>query len=212
MEKLRTILKEYGKWESLEEYCRRIEGYLEDDFIIAVENSKSLIESICKTILEEHNVTYSRTEKLNKLFSNTLKTINIFGKEQISKFGSGLITAIQNLGELRNKIGDTAHGKSIYENKKNKIGMISTNFLINSIEVIACFLIEYNEQEYPDKKEKEELNYENFMDFNNYFDNINGNIEFSIYSYPASEVLFYVDSTAYKVALQEFDEKKDDIG
>ncbi len=110
MKKLKETISTYDAWEGLATYINRIETFLDTDFITSVENSKALIESICKTILKDTSTPYEETDTINKLVSITFKRLGIFAEKQVSKFGSGLVTAMQNLGELRNNHGQTAHG------------------------------------------------------------------------------------------------------
>jgi hypothetical protein len=204
MERLKELIQEQSRWKDLEIYPTRIEAFLDNDFISAIENGKALIETICKTILDEQKESYEKNETINKLVSKTLFALGIFAKGQISKFGSGIVTALHNLGELRNKIGDTAHGKSLLEIRKNKIEALSAGFLINSVELLACFLIEYYEFEFPTHKEKKERKYEDFQTFNEYLDETYGNIQVADYKYLASEILFAVDETAYDFEFQKY--------
>ena len=209
MEKLRETISVYDAWEGLNTYINRIETFLETDFIISVENGKALIESICKTILSKTSGTYEETDSINKLVSITLKRLGIFAKNQISKFGSGMVTAMQNLGELRNSHGETSHGKSIDDLKNNRLEKISAAFLVNSIEVMAVFLIEYYEIEFPNKKENKEDKID-YTAFNEFLDEEYGNVDVTGIPYPTSDVLLAVDSTAYGVKYQEYLGKLDD--
>jgi len=202
MEKFRETISVYDAWEGLGTYINRIETFLETDFITSVENGKALIESICKTILSKTSEPYAETDSINKLVSKTLKHLGIFAENQIPKFGSGMVTAMQNLGELRNNHGETSHGKSIDDLKNNRLEKISASFLVNSIEVMAVFLIEYYEIEFPNKKKNEEKI--NYADFNDFLDDEYGDVDVTGIPYPTSEVLFSVDSTAYGVKYQEY--------
>ena len=50
MEKLRATLLQYNHWQPMTVYIDRIEGHLEVDFSVSVENAKALLESIAKQI------------------------------------------------------------------------------------------------------------------------------------------------------------------
>lgn len=52
MEKLKTLIQEYGRWKDLSIYVDRIEAHIESDFSNSLENSKALLESIGKQICE----------------------------------------------------------------------------------------------------------------------------------------------------------------
>ena len=203
MEKLKQTISVYNAWEGLGTYINRIETFLDTDFITSVENGKALIESICKTILSKTPEPYAETDSINKLVSITLKHLGIFAENQISKFGSGMVTAMQNLGELRNNHGETSHGKSIDDLKNNRLEQISAAFLVNSIEVMAVFLIEYYEIEFPNKREKKKEKID-YSDFNEFLDEEYGDVDVIGIPYPTSEVLLSVDGTAYGVKYQEY--------
>jgi len=52
MEKLRSTLAQYSRWQGLAMYVDRMEVHLETDFSISVENAKALLESIGKEICD----------------------------------------------------------------------------------------------------------------------------------------------------------------
>jgi len=206
MDKIKAVIENYSRWKNLEKYPQRIESFIENDIILAIENSKSLIESICKTILTEQKADFGKNDSLNKLVYTTLMILRISNPNQMSKFSSGMITVIQNLGELRNRYGDTSHGRNINEIGLKKFELISSQFLISSVECIACFLIEYYEHEFPKKIKKREIQYldDDNQLFNDYFDDIYEIVAFGDYVFLPSEILFNLDQTAYITEKQKY--------
>ena len=73
MEKLKLLIEEFGRWHSLLEYVRRIEGTI--DYSLILENIKSLLESIAKQICKEKNVEVSSSDSVQKLIKNAFKAI-----------------------------------------------------------------------------------------------------------------------------------------
>lgn len=71
-------------------------------------------------------------------------------------------------------------------------------FLIDSIELIACLLIELFEGENIQIESLSDLIYEDCDDFNEYWDDIYGEFSMGDYSYTASEILYNNDISAYK--------------
>lgn len=204
MERLRDLIKQYSRWKNLEIYLNRIELNLNGDFEVAIGNTKSLIEAICKTILDERKTyQYTRSEKINKLVRKTMEALNIKQDKTISEFTNGLIKASQTLGELRNNIDSSAHGKSLLSVDNNPIEELTLYFLINSVETLACFLIEFYEIEHPRKIEKE-LNYTELNNFNQFLDQKHGDIEILGAYYSLSEILFHIDKIAYKDQHQKY--------
>ena len=197
MDRLKEIVNNYSRWINLSTQITRIEYQINDDLTSAIGSTKSLLESICKTILDHETKEYDKNDNVNKLIKRTIQALRIENPDQISLFGNSLVTSIQNLGELRNRIDESSHGKSLLD-KNKKIDSITASFLINSSETIACFLIEFYEIEHPRKKGENEFNFQEMKEFNDYLDDQHGNVEIAKIPYSTSEALFAVDITAYK--------------
>jgi hypothetical protein len=100
---------------------RRIEDSIESDPDLAIGTSKELIESCCKTILDNLNVTYNeRKDDLLKLVRLTSDQLGLLpssvdsekrGSEVIKKILGNLGMIAQGITEIRNLYG-TGHGKS----------------------------------------------------------------------------------------------------
>lgn len=80
----------------------------------AITMARTLIESVCKHILDEAGITHSDRDDLPKLYFETAKQLNMAPEqhqEQVFKEILGSCqTVIKGLGTLRNKLSD-AHGK-----------------------------------------------------------------------------------------------------
>ena len=103
---------------SMRKEIARIENSIYTDPELALGTSKELIESCCKTILENEKVEYAKLD-FPKLVRTTLQTLNLTrdsisndarGSENIKNILSSLSTIVLNLNELRNIYG-TGHGK-----------------------------------------------------------------------------------------------------
>ena len=81
----------------------------------AITSARTLLESVCKHILDEAGETYEETWDLPKLYKTAAEQLNLSPnqhQEQIFKqILGGCQTVVSGLGALRNKLGD-AHGKS----------------------------------------------------------------------------------------------------
>jgi hypothetical protein len=215
MEKLKIVIQNYGRWAGLERSCTQIETFLDSSFPIAIEGSKALIESICKTILKEQRIEYSSSINTQQLMTETINFLAFTEySDQLKQFGRSFVNIIKNLAEIRNDIALISHGASVDELHRPKIDQISTSFLLNSIETIACFLIEYYELEFAKRSEKEaesESEYNDFEEFNLYFDETYGDLTIAEYEYSSSEALFSLDPTAYKTEYQKYLENLNEI-
>lgn len=203
MDKLKKLINNYSRWTDLLAYITRIEYQISHDITAAIGSTKSLLESICKTILDHEKEGYDNDDNINKLVKKTIKSLKIENPDLISLFGNGLVSSMQNLGELRNKIDESSHGKSLLD-KTQKIDSITASFLINSVETVSCFLIEFYEIEHPRRKGEDEFSFEKLKDFNDYIDNEHGYIKIATIPYPTSEALFAIDITAYRDEYQKY--------
>jgi len=108
--------------------------------------AKSLIETVCKYILDERAIKYTEKEKITKLYKKTAKALQIDTKPELNqtilKIYSGCISVIMGVSTLRNKIGD-AHGKGIEYKKPDKkyVGLA-----IGLAGTMAVFLIKKHKE------------------------------------------------------------------
>ena len=111
----------------------------------AITSSRTLIESVCKHILERLNITYNEKDDLPKLYRQTTEQLNLSPSqhtEQIFKqILGGCQAVVDGLGAIRNKYGD-AHGKGTKYKKPSvrhaelavNLGGAMTSFLISTFE------------------------------------------------------------------------------
>lgn len=206
MERLRETIERHSRWQPLEKYIRRIETYKSDDHDLVFENCKALLESISKEILIDIDGGVANNQDVHQLVRDVARKINSLS--QIPKIISGLVTISLQFGELRNKIGTTSHGRSLNELEVESLGETLLDFLINTTENVACFIIGFYEVEYP-QKISEEVEYNENEEFNEYFDNVEGVVTIGDLEYSASELLYNTDKNAYSTAVQEYNANKE---
>ncbi len=201
MQLLRELCQQYGKWRPLEDYILRIEAYKDTDGVFVLENCKAMVESVCKTILGDLKEPYLPTDSIQALISRTCNKMACLS--HTGDLARSFITVAQRLGEFRNAFASVGHGQPVHlleENKKKIIGA-SVNFMINSIEQLAVFLVTIYQEEYPQQIQAE-IKYIDNPDFNEEFDDSLEPVQIGQYGpYSPSEVLFGVDIEAYKTEL-----------
>lgn len=112
----------------------------------AITIARTILESVCKHILDENGVGYnsSKTE-LSELYKKTANELNLSPShhtEEVFKQILGGCSAIVNgLGTLRNKLGD-AHGKG---KQKIRPAKRHAELAVNLAGAMALYLIETNE-------------------------------------------------------------------
>lgn len=211
MERLRKVIAQYGRWSELSIYTDRIEAHVSADFSHAVENAKSLLETIGKEICSSKNMDVEADASVNSVLRKAFSAIGYSPENMVTQISSALATIGQNIGELRNKIGTTSHGKSLEElrQRNEQFDALTREFLIDATVIVACFLIRTFENENPrGKPEVVEVKplYSEFEEFNDHWDDLYGEFEMGNYSFPASEILFNVDYKAYMTEKEAFAE------
>ena len=200
MDKLKDKIFQYGRWAPINEYIVRIETYLENDFSISLENAKALLESIGKEICKSKGRALAPDSSVNGVLKNAFSVLGYTRSNMVVQISSALATIGQQIGELRNDIGTSSHGKTLEElqNRNEAINELTKAFLINSVELIACFLISLYEGEHIEIISSKEIGYDECEDFNEYWDELYGEFSMGGYSYTASEILYNNDPNAYK--------------
>lgn len=219
MEKLRATLAQYSRWQTLEIYIERMEGHLETDFSISVENAKALLESIGKEICDARGVALGSTSSINAVLKKAFVALGYTAEELVTQMSGALATIGQLIGNLRNEISPTSHGKSLddLKNRNNKVDLLTREFLIDSTLVVAVFLIRTFEERRVNLATNEDNGNCTFFDykanenFNNSWDDDFGEFAMGEYSYSASEILFNMEIEAYQMECKAFLESEDDM-
>lgn len=220
MERLRETIAQYSHWKELSIYVDRIEGHLETDFSISIENAKALLESIGKEICCTKGITLGSAPSINAVLKKAFSALGYSSDDLVNKVSGSLASIGQELGNLRNDVSPTSHGKSLDELKErnNKIDLLTREFLIDSTMVVAVFLIRSFEErktwigkESDQSIDEEILDYEGAEDFNNYWDESFGDFVMGEYSYAASEILYNLDLQAYQTEYKSFKESENEL-
>jgi len=133
----------------LQRQVERMRNAVDDDPALAIGTAKELIETTCKTILTDRDITFSTSADLPELLKLTRKTLQLLpddipdgakGAEAIRRLLASLGTIGQGLGEVRNLYG-TGHGK---HGRSSKIPTRIARLAVNSAATLAVFLFETN--------------------------------------------------------------------
>ena len=209
MNKLKTAIEEYGRWADLSIFIDRIEAHIESDFSHSLENAKALLEAIGKEICLKCGNPLSDTSSINGVMKQTFNSLGFTNSSMVQQVSRSLATIGQQIGDLRNEVGLTSHGKSLdrIRERNNKIDLLTKEFLIDTVEIVCLFLIR-NFETYGGRVAGELLEdgvkYEDAPDFNVWWDEQFGDFIMGEYSYPASEILFNVDHKAYQYEVDQF--------
>jgi len=150
--------------------------------------------------------------RLIGVLKNAFSSLGLSNSSLENQVSSALATIGQQIGELRNEIGLSSHGKTLDEvrERNNKVDILTREFLIDTVELVSIFLIRNFETKHnrsPHEKLADTLDYLDADDFNEFWDDSYGDFYMGDYSYSASEILFNVDKQAYVTEYQGFIEE-----
>ncbi len=108
----------------------------------AITTARSLLETVCKRILEESGGSYGEHDDLPKLYHEAAKHLNLAPSQHTEEVFKTILgncqSVVNNLGTLRNKIGD-AHGQG---GKPIKPSERHAALAVNLSGAVATFLVE----------------------------------------------------------------------
>ena len=214
MKKIRDTLALYSRWDVVSVYVDRMEAHLEADFSTALENAKALLESIGKEICSAKAVALEPTSPIQGVLKKAFAAMGYAGDDMVRQVSTALATIGQNVGQLRNQISPTSHGKPLDElrDRNSKVDVLTREFLIDSTLVVAVFLIRAFEERQVAAAPLAEVqpvvdhgpSYGENEDFNNFWDETFGEFSMGAYNFTASEVLFGLDVQAYAAECKSF--------
>jgi hypothetical protein len=187
-----------------------LERAVNEDTPLISDASKALVESACKTILNDRGVKPENKWDFPKLFWKTIESLSlsqyIEGKKAEKSLTSvmrGLQQAIQGLSESRNLDGFMSHGPDGYKIGFDKVQRV---FAARAADAIVHFLFSahrnypYYDQPYG------RLYYSDYEEFNEFVDEIHNSIEIFGMRLKPSEVLFNADPDhqTYREALIDY--------
>lgn len=211
MQKLISIIENKEQWNELNIYIDLITENRKLNPNIALDGAKSIMETICKTILANKGIAFNPCEKLGKLIKDTYNSlpfmsyINSTDANNARQILSSFETIVKNIGEFRNAHGAIAHGRDI---QSTAFDLYLTELVIASSDLVSSFLIMAHSE---DLRDRDRVYYEDYPLFNNYLDDTTEDIpESRGLKMQPSRFLFY-DETAYKQELMDFINAKDEL-
>ena len=111
----------------------------------AITAARTLLESTCKTILEDRGVTYADNGDLPKLYNLVAKELKLAPSDhtevQIKAILGACTTVVKELGSLRNRVSDS-HGSG---RQRYRLAERHAALAVNLAGSMALFLMETHE-------------------------------------------------------------------
>ena len=152
LEPLKSISKKLNL-EYMEQQLKRIDSSIHTDPELAIGQAKELLETCCKTILNERKVEFNEASetlpKLVKLVMDNLKTLpsttspNSTGSESVRKILGSLANITHGIAEIRGTFG-TGHGK---DGRAKGLSSRHARLVCNASSAFVHFLFETHLEE-----------------------------------------------------------------
>ena len=195
--------------ESIEQQIDAIENALESVPDFAFDLSKTLVESVCKTVLADIGQPADPNWDSPKLLKETTKHLNLLPRyhpftaktrNSVEKTIRGMLQTIQGLCELRNNFGIASHGRDAFS---ARLDLRQATLAAQAADTIVAFLYRIHRdalRQTPGIR----IRYEDQPDFNDEFDRDSDPIRLGELELLPSYVLFHCDQQAYKASLIDF--------
>jgi hypothetical protein len=196
----------------VEQQVRSIEQAVVDNPALAFDLARTLVESVCRTILSERKVDFSPDDGLPKLFNSVRghlpflpPTVN--GEAEVRKSLvqtlNGLSTAIQGICELRKQCGFASHGS---DKPRPVMESVQALMAAEAADTIVGFLYRIHRQDRT-AQPSPRAQYDENLAFNEYVDETHGIVSIFDVELRPSQVLFEMEPESYRIYLAEFDEE-----
>ncbi len=194
----------------LEQQITAIESALGTNPSLVFDLAKTLIESSCKTILNDRSHAVDETWDLPRLLKETSAKLQLCSdpanesKDSLRKLLGGLQTAIQGICEMRNSEGFASHGKDGYAKQSETL---HAHFVARAADVIVFFLFSSHRQ-FPASAATRRLVYEELQEFNEWLDEQQDEIVLFSRRMKPSELLFRLDPDEYRLQFLDYEQQK----
>lgn len=199
--------------EAIEQQIHAIESALESVPDFAFDLSKTLVESVCKTVLADIGQPADPNWDAPQLLRQTTNRLSMLprghpdpkkARDSVEKTIRGLLQTIQGLCELRNNYGMASHGRDGFS---ARLDLRQATLAAQAADTIVSFLYRIHRDALT-QSPGARVYYEDHADFNESFDRDNEPVRLGELQLLPSRVLFHADIEAYKVALNDFVEEQ----
>lgn len=195
--------------EVIEQHIHAIENAMTSVPDFAFDLSKTLVESVCKTLLADMGQAVDSNWDTPKLLRETTNRLSLLprnhpdaarARDSIEKTIRGLLQTIQGLCQLRNSYGMASHGRDGFS---ARLELRQATLAAQAADTIVSFLYRTHRdglKQLPGAR----VYYEDHEDFNETFDQEYEVVRLGNVELLPSRVLFQGDEEAYKAALNQY--------
>ena len=193
----------------IERQIQALEDAIERVPDFAFDLAKTLVETICKTILEDIGRPADPNWDAPRIMRETTTYLSLIPRnhpepsktrDSITKTLNGLHTTVRGLCELRNNYGIASHGRDGFS---ARLDLRQATLAAHAADTIVSFLYRIHrdaQAQVPGAR----VYYDDYAEFNEAFDRDNEVILLGGLELLPSRVLFHTDREAYKAALNDY--------
>lgn len=198
----------------IEEQVKGIELAVVENPGLAFDLARTLVESICRTVLGERSVGYAATDDLPRLFRAATQNLPFLPatasdaaevRTSLAQTLNGLSTAVQGICELRNQCGFASHGAG---EPRPAMEAVQALLAAEAADAIVGFLHRVHRQDRTPPPPVGQ-GFDDNGPFNDHVDETFGPVRVFEVAFRASEVLFRLEPETYRIYLAEFDGAND---
>lgn len=176
---------------------------------LAADLARTLVETVCKTILNDRGRADCEKLGFKDLLKQTYSAIQLVPDAKLSspesqaalrQLAENLDAAIFGISQLRQAEGVASHGKDAYF---TPLESVQAEFAARAADALVSFLYK-SHRRYSGSPPIRLLEYKDHPNLNDYIDSSNEPARVFEFEYQPSEVLFFVDRQAYLDVLANF--------
>ncbi len=208
----REVLSLAGSAVHLEQQIYAIESAVVKSPNLAADLARTLVETMCKTILNDRGQTDCESLGFKDLLKATYAVVQLVPDEKLTSLESqaalqqlaeNLDSAIMGISRLRQCEGLASHGKDAYFASMEGV---QAEFAARAADALVAFLYK-SHRRYSASVPIRLLEYRDNPNLNEYIDVSNETVAIFDLQYRPSEVLFSTDKKAYLDLLTNFEEE-----
>ena len=196
----------------IEEQVKAIERAVIENAGLTFDLARTLVESVCRTVLSERGIAYTEDDDVPRPFRMICQSLpflpatasnEVETRQSLTRTLGGLSAAIQGICELRNQCGFASHGSS---NPRPMMESVQALLAAEAADTIIGFIHRVHRQHRTPPQAPRGI-YEDNVEFNESVDESHGVIRIFDSEFRPSEVLFQMEPETYRVYLAEFDDE-----
>ena len=194
----------------IEAQVNGIESAVSENPGLAFDLAKTLVESVCRAVLDDRSIAYSTDDDLPRLFKIATSQLPMLPvgaegdgevRKSLVRTLNGLHTAVLGVCELRNKCGFASHGSG---GNKPTLETEQAMLAAEAADAIIGFLHRAHRRDRTVPLVSE-VDFAKNAGFNEAVDEEHGMIRIYDAEFRPSEVLFQMEPQSYRAYLAEFD-------